>query len=449
MKPLFSWNASALMGLFFLCGAGCAEMDVTDVERDADDDATEVSESSLAGPFRMPAEWEPHESLWMSWPMYDGTMARPREPVYLEMVEALAPYVNVDIAVASEEEVEYVEDVLDLNSVPRSHVRLHVLPSLMDIWLRDTGPIFLKNPAGQLAVTDFAFNSWGYQGHSSEDPWDTDQLDRDIGTLLGLPIRSSNMVSEGGAIDVNGKGTMLLADAVAFHRNPGMSRAQIEHEYKKKMGIKKIVWVPEGVPEDDLSYWRNRGLPSDVYTALPVGGHVDEFVRFVAEDKVLLTEVTAAEAAVDSIAAEGRLRLEAARAAIDSATTAEGKDIEIIRVPAPELIFDTMGPGDSTYDYITTLTFEDNHTIPTDSPITVVLATSYMNYVVTNNVVLVPAYYKPGRNPIIAAKDAEMQLILSQAFPGRTIIPINPEALHTGGGGMHCITQQQPVVGNP
>ena len=188
----------------------------------------------------------------------------------------------------------------------------------------------------------------------------------------------------------------------------------------------------------------NTGLPSNVYTTLTVGGHTDEFVRFVDEDTVLLAEVTSAEAALDPIAAEARSRLEAARAIIDAATTHEGNNIEIIRVPAADLLYKQMGPGDSTYDYITSLTFDDSSTIATGAPVTTVLATSYMNYVIANDVILMPAYWKTGRPASILTKDNQMEAALEAAFPTRTVVRINPEALNAGGGGLHCITQQQP-----
>ncbi|EYF04375.1 agmatine deiminase family protein [Chondromyces apiculatus] len=460
MKPLFSWNVSAWMGLVFLGGVGCASIDDAairveagaDVDRLAEVEQKNTPTPSTSSAYRLPGEWESQKSLWIAWPTYDSTQDLPREPVYLDLVEATHGHIELDVVVATHAEVNYVKDRLDDEGIPRSHLRFRVIPSVMDIWLRDTGPMFLKRKIGNTntyatAASDFGFNSWGYQNRTSISPWDSSVLDRDIATTLGLSgndLRSSSMISEGGAIESNGNGTMFITEAVALQRNPGMTKTQIENVYKDRLGMKKIIWLKQGVPEDDLTFWRNKGLPSNVYTTLTVGGHTDEFVRFVDQDTVLLAEVTSAEAAADPIAALARTRLEAVRAVIDSATTYEGQDIEIIRVPAATLLYKQMGPGDSTYDYITSLTFDDGSTIPTGAPVNTVLATSYMNYVIANDVILMPAYWKSGRPASIKTKDDQMAAKLKAVFPTRTVVRINPEALNAGGGGLHCITQQQP-----
>ncbi|EYF04376.1 agmatine deiminase family protein [Chondromyces apiculatus] len=467
MNALLSLNVSAWLSLVLLGGTGQAHVNVNvtvpgsppppsleqppepeepTAPEEPTEPPTEPEESTAT--YRFPAEWEPQKSLWIAWPTYDSTQDLSREEVYLEIVAATAGHIELDVVVATEDEVDYVEDLLDTESIPRTHVRLRVIPSVMDVWLRDTGPMFLQRTLDGVtsaATSDFGFNSWGYEGYTSIYPWDSDVLDNDIATTLGVTdIRSSPMISEGGAIESNGKGTMFITEAVALQRNPGMTKAQIEAVYEERLGMKKIIWLAEGVPEDDLTFWRSNGLPSDVYTTLTVGGHTDEFVRFIDEDTVLLAEVTPDEAEDDPIAAEARSRLEAVRAVIDAATTYEGHDIDIIRVPAATLLYKTMGPGDSTYDYITSLAFDDSSTIATDASITTVLATSYMNYVIANDVILMPAYWKTGRPTSILDKDDEMEAALEAAFPTRTVVRINPEALNAGGGGLHCVTQQQP-----
>lgn len=447
MKHL-SCAAFALIALACHALTGCAGPEEESHPEVAS--AEEALNGSVQTPaYRMPAEWEPHDSLWLAWPTYDSMQGRPKEPLYFEMIEALAPYVDVNLLVATEAEVTYVRDLLDAHQVPRHHVTFRVIPSVIDIWVRDTGPTFVKNAAGDLSVVDFEFNSWGYEGYTSLYPWDADVLDRDVARQLHLPVLRSSMISEGGAVELNGQGTMIMAESVAFQRNPGMSRAQIEAEYRSKLGVEKVIWVPEGVPEDDLSFWRNRGLPSDVYTVLTVGGHTDEFVRFIDEDTVLLAQVTACEAAQDPVAAEARDRLEVIDDILSGETTHDGKPLEVIRVPAATPIYETMGPGDETYTYLTSLTFEDGSTIPPNSPITTISAASYMNYVVTNGVVLVPKYWKPGRPFSVLLKDTLMALTLSAVFPGRQIVQINPEAINVGGGGMHCAVQQQPAAPAP
>jgi len=429
MRRSSVFSALVLTGLVLAWGTGCES---TPPPAGADE-------------LRMPAEWEPHEAMWLAWPTYDSMVGRPKEPLYQEIIKALAPHVKVNLVVQSQAEAERVQGVLAAERIPSGHVTFRVIPSAIDIWMRDTGPTFVKDGAGRARAVDFRFNSWGYEGHTSLYPWDSDVLDRDAANLLGVPVVESQMISEGGALEVNGRGTLIITEAVAFHRNPHMSRSEIEAEYKRTLGIKKVIWLKEGVPEDDLAFWRKRGVPNNVFTALAVGGHTDEFVRFVDEDTLLLAEVTEEEAAEDALSAVARQRLEAAYATLRSATDQDGKPFEIIRVPATTSIYETMGREDETYRYIASLTFEDGTVIPEGSRITVVSATSYLNFLITNGIVLTPVYWKQGRPASMAAKDNRMKQILQKAFPDREIVGINPEAINVGGGGIHCITQQQPV----
>jgi len=302
MRRSSVFSALVLTGLVLAWGTGCES---TPPPGGADE-------------LRMPAEWEPHEAMWLAWPTYDSMVGRPKEPVYLEIIKALAPHVKVNLVVQSQAKAEQVQGVLAAERIPSGHVTFRVIPSSVDIWMRDTGPTFVKDGAGRARAVDFRFNSWGYEGHTSLYPWDSDVLDRDAANLLGVPVVESQMISEGGALEVNGRGTLIITEAVAFHRNPHMSRSEIEAEYKRTLGIKKVIWLKEGVPEDDLAFWRKRGVPNNVFTALAVGGHTDEFVRFVDEDTLLLAEVTEEEAAEDALSAASRSKSSGCRPRLPS-----------------------------------------------------------------------------------------------------------------------------------
>lgn len=250
------------------------------------------------------------------------------------------------------------------------------------------------------------------------------------------------MISEGGAWEVNGEGILITTEAVQFQRNPKMSKADIEKEYARTLGIQKVIWLKEGVPEDQLSF--KGQLPGGIYTAVTTGGHTDEFVRFVSRDTILLGEVTQEEAEKDPVLKISRRVLEDAYQILSQEKGLDGKPFKIIRIPMPDPKIVTMKSGDGTFDFLKTLTFEDGSIIRETDTIKVILASSYLNYLVTNNLVLMAKYYKEGAPKSTEEKDKKAAEILKSVFPDRDIVAIDVENINAGGGGIHCITQQQP-----
>ena len=395
-----------------------------------------------AADYSFPAEWEPHESIWLGWPAEEYVKSRPFADVQIEMIQALAGLVKVDLVVQTEDEAAKVKRLFGERKVRHDHVRFHAVPHT-DIWFRDMGPLFVKDRTGALAVVDFKFNLWGTAGSEDKSARIDDAVDRTIARRLKLPTLASPLILEGGALEFNGRGTVITTEAVVFERNPKMSKAAAEAELKRLFNVRKIVWVKEGLAEDDSPI---RGvLPGGLFT-LGTNGHVDEFVRFVDARTILLAEVTAAEAAADPVALISRQRLETAYEALSAASDQDGKSFRIVRVPAADPIINTVKPGDYVYDeLITQYQFKDGTKIKKGEPIKLIAATSYLNYLVTNGVVLVPKYARPGRPASVGDKDEKVRRLLAETFPDRKIVQINAENVNLGGGGMHCITQQQPA----
>ena len=178
---------------------------------------------------------------------------------------------------------------------------------------------------------------------------------------------------------------------------------------------------------------------------ITTGGHVDEFVRFAGPRTILLAEIPEEEAREDPIAAISRERLLVAERILREATDVEGRPFEIVRMPVPDTLFATMRAGDGVFDYLRTLEYEDGSVIAPDDEIRVVWASSYLNFIVTNGLVVVPQYAAPDRPETLRAKDAEARRILSEVFPGREIVGVDPAPVNLGGGGIHCISQQMPA----
>jgi agmatine deiminase len=192
------------------------------------------------------------------------------------------------------------------------------------------------------------------------------------------------------------------------------------------------------------------GSLTPVYSTLAVGGHVDEFVRFVDENTILLVEEpTDAEAASNPIIAQTKAAIQQTRQILESSTDQDGNSFTIVDLPDAHPMYAELQEGDGVFDYYTLFDYEsigyDN--IDPSQTMWVYFASGYMNFLVTNNVVIIPKYgdYDPSQ----ATKDAEAKAVLEQVFPGRQVIQLDVRAINVGGGGIHCITQQMPATAVP
>jgi hypothetical protein len=242
-------------------------------------------------------------------------------------------------------------------------------------------------------------------------------------------------------------------------------KARVESEYRRLLGVEKLIWIPAGVIEDNGTF---RGplathihvpkldgveIPhAGVYTLFATNGHPDEFLRFVAPGVVVLgeealpagTPATPAEELLHWLRSQNHARLERAHDILSRETTESGEPIRVVRIPMPEPMLEVFRPGDGTYDYFARYdNWEDGSTPP--EVMLAVWPASYVNYVPTNDLVLVSRFWKPGRSLETRRKDAQAHDVLAELFPGREVVQVYPENVIRGGGGMNCITQQQPA----
>ncbi len=389
---------------------------------------------------RFPAEFEQQEAIWMAWPAFSYTQADRSEPVIMEMLKALQPHIHVKMLIPPETRVD---QILRKNHVPTTNLSYHTIP-YSDIWLRDMGPLFVVVNGNQKKVLDFNFNGWGMPDTFFPEDLATDeQVDRAVAEEQGLGVVSADiknvkLISEGGNRELNGKGTMIAIAKTELQRNPQLTKAQLEAAYKKYLGVKKVIWLEQGVVEDSPpTVGRVPGPNGDF--AYPIGvEHVDEVARFASPRTILLAEVTETEAKANPIAAENRNRLERSYNILSNSTDQDGKPFLIIRVPAAEIQYYPMSPGDWMYDWLAIMQFDDGLPFPSNS-VNMLVANGYMNFVISNGVVLAANYGNTTR-------DKKVAQILKMVFPNREIVGINPFAINLGGGGMHCITQQEPLV---
>jgi agmatine deiminase len=403
--------------------------------------------------YYFPGDWEPQGAIWFGWPTYENVAGVSSEELHAEMIRAIVPHTHVHMAAQSEAEIERIRGFLGERGITEEElaqdVSFHVIPH-NDLWLRDTGGVFMQpvSGKGKQQVIDFNFNTWGFGFLAAGDEASVaaelldESVDRGIASALSLPTVKTELYAEGGAFSSNGKGTILAPERVMKQRNPEASLEEMEAELLRVFGADKVIWLPGYAGTDrspvDGPYLID-GQP--VYSALAVGGHLDEVARFVSEDTVLIPVAPSeAEAAASPIVAQSRDTILAQRAILATATTADGKPIRIKDFVDPTPMFQQMTAGDGVYDFYTLMDMSliGQPNVDPTAPINVLWAASYMNYVVTNEVVLVPKY--ADENPDAVAQDAAAKAALESAFPGRTVVQINPKAFNVGGGGMHCVT---------
>lgn len=296
LSPLL--RLSAALALVALCSTatGCLMGFSYSPLADSDALAPRADEWEVAAAV---ADFEPQREVWLAW-RDDGCFAEPRAgAALLDAATALAPYVAVRFHVADEAAAERLEARLDERGLDGGDVGIFVHPRSAGA-MRDHGPAFVHLAAGGVGVVDF---QWNGNGSSADD---AEEVDRAWAAELGLPVvGGSEMVSMGGGREVDGRGTLLVAEAAELASNPGWTHDDVAAEYRRHLGVTNVVWLGAGTPEDGP----------------PAAGHVHHVARFAGPSKILF-------AARESLHAEDNLhRLQAAR-------DADGEPFEILRVPA-------------------------------------------------------------------------------------------------------------------
>jgi agmatine deiminase len=351
--------------------------------------------------FRTPGEFEPHDGCWMSWPERPDNWrleARPAQEAYAAVAEAIAVSEPVTMGV-SDAQFERCRSLLS------PAVRVVEL-STDDAWIRDTGPTFVVDGAGGRRGVDWRFNAWGGLEGGLYSPWDRD--DRVAAKVLeieGDDRYRAPIVLEGGAVHVDGQGTVLTTEECLLNRNrnPQLSPEQIERALCEHLGAARVIWLGRGVFADETD------------------GHVDNLACFAGPGRVLLTWCGEGSDPQAAISGEALERLEAA-------TDARGRPLEVIRLPSP-------GPLLTTAEEATGVRPVDGTQPrrPGDR-----LAASYVNFYLGNSRVVFPL--------LDEHHDDEAATILGGCFPEREIVGVPAREILLGGGNVHCITQQVPAA---
>lgn len=338
-------------------------------------------ETPLTAGLRMPAEWARHECCWMAWPS--------RNDQWVDGVEAAQrTYAAVAQAIRRFEPVRMVAEphcVRDARSQCGADIDVVPLP-IDDPWMRDSGPTFLTGTGGRKAGTAWRFNAWG--GKVPEYA-DNARLARRVLNLAGAPSYQSSLCLEGGAIHTDGEGTVITTESVVLNpnRNPGIDKRAAERELCEALGASKVIWLP-GDPD---------GIHHDI-----TDGHIDGLLSFVKAGVVLYESDPTASGTARQLAADNRRALE-------TAVDAAGRRLQIISI-------------DDAYEA------ETPHAM---------FCRSYVNFYMANGGIVMPSYGTPG--------DSRALAVVKACFPEREVVQVDVTHLASGGGGIHCITQQQPA----
>jgi len=419
--------------------------------------------STAHAAIQTPAEFDQQKALWVSWPYYDYVQGFSTRKTVLDMIDAAQPYTKLVVQLRDEADVETAKEAIQKRGTKLDNIEF-VVASRDDGWIRDMGPAFRFND-GSKELVDFQFTMWGTSGLYDEYSQLEGNLDRLLAGKLGLRSETSWLVGEGGNREFNGKGTLMMTWAVDKQRNPeratslkhyptaqsnvdeGNQRKYIEDEYKRVFGVSNIIWLEKGLVEDPLAYESIPGpKPGTRAYTWGTGGHIDEMARFVTPTTILLAEVTDAQVAEDKtgIAKLTQARLEENYALLKAAKDQDGKPFTIIRMPHTDLDYEMSSRSDTMNEWLAEFRF-DNDLAPMPEEAYIAAASSYMNFVIANGVVLVPQYYKKGEDESVRKRDAQAVAVLESVFPKRKVIGIDAYAVNLGGGGMHCITAHEPA----
>ena len=349
--------------------------------------AVNLAVANTAITYTMPDESQPHEGTWLQWPhQYQyGTTYRSRlDATWVAMTKTLVQSEKVHLIAYNATEKTRISNLLTAASVPLTHVDFKIFQT-NDVWVRDNGPIFVKNANGQLQIQDWGFNGWGGKTPFAK----CDVVPTSIGSAIGMPVVNLNaaLKIEGGAYEIDGKGTFMACKSSILNanRNPYMTQAQVEAILTTNLGVTKFVWLT-GVPNADIT---------DM--------HIDGFARFGNPNTIV---------------------------------TMNSADLQYWEVPQADIstLFAAKNAANIAYSFVYLPLTKNN--VVTAYGKNLGYKGSYINFYTANTRVLVPNYNDPN--------DAVANAAIQKLYPNKTVVGIDVRNLYENGGMVHCVTQQQP-----
>ena len=383
-------------------------MDMQDKNRDA---------LPVRGGFFMPGDFEPHRGCILIWPFRPGSWnygAGPAREAFRQVIWAIAQSEKVWVAAGAEGMASarkmLLEEGRDLGQPEKVLERIEIFPAQTDdSWARDVGPTFLKNASGQVRCVNWEFNAWGGTEDGLYASWEKDNaFAKAFAAREGyFCYDAAPFVLEGGAIHSDGEGTLMVTEACLLSkgRNPSLSKAEIEEKLKDYLGAEKVIWLPRGIYNDETNE------------------HVDNVCAFLKPGHVVLAWTDNQEDPQYEMSTACLKVLEQER-------DAKGRPIRVHKLPVPDV------PICVTEEEVKGFVFEEGEDFREPGER---LAASYVNFYFSNQAVIMPVF--GGENE---ESDRRAVKMMEELCPDRQVIPISARAILSGGGNIHCITQQVP-----
>ncbi len=338
--------------------------------------------------YTMPEESDPHEGTWLQWPhhyQYGTTFSERLNETWVAMTKALVKSEKVHLIVYDQTEKDKVIDLLEEANVSLNNIDFKIYKT-DDFWVRDNGPIYVKDKEGNIAIQDWGFNGWGNKAKFDN----CDQIPEKIANDQNQKYVDLNdvMINEGGSVEVDGNGTLMTTKSATLNknRNPNMTEDEAEQIFSKYLGVTNFIWL--------------NGKPGLEITDM----HIDGFARF-GNEKTIVT--MSKDDLLDWQVPENDINI------LYAATNKNSQKYNFIKLPLTQ--------NNVTTAYGKKLDYQG----------------SYVNYYIANTVVLVPNFNDPN--------DAKANAIIQKLYPNRTVIGIDVRNLYANGGMIHCVTQQQPM----
>ncbi|WP_373522123.1 agmatine/peptidylarginine deiminase [Aquiflexum sp.] len=404
--------------------------------------------------FFFPAEWEPQEAVWMGW---DGNLKKDDtlHIISANIIRELQEDIDVVLWVTSDSLQQAAHDFLTELQVPLDRVEISQIPADKVFWSRDSAPAFVINRQGERRAIDFNHTGYfRYMKRLRDIDADSTELAKEYQTVIKMMAidslvavekgeihEKSWMFIEGGAFDVNGKGSLLVSESFLFRNLPEalrdtLTKKHFEDEFYRTLGVTNVIWLSDGLAED------GGGDFFENYTSGGTNGHTDEFARFVNENTILLAWVDEDEKDLNPIKKATFERMNKNYEILKKARDQDGKPFQIIKLPMPaHVIEDRILDAERLKKEGVRKYYESKGFVEGDT-LKFVAATSYMNFLFTNDKIIIPSYIAQGSS---LEKEKQVEQIFKELNPNKKLVFIDATYVNANGGGIHCMTRQIPM----